>query len=260
MLKEVLLFFLAILPIIILGVYVYTKDKNREPLKILIKLFLGGLLAAILTMILTIILESVFPSFDSDNIKSTSIGIFVYSFFIVGFIEEISKWIMLYLFAYKNREFDELYDMIVYGVFVALGFAWIENMIYVYNGGVTTAVMRIFLAVPVHVSLGVFMGYFLSLAKFAEVNDNLKAHRKYILLSIIVPIILHGIYDYCLFAGNFFLILFFLAFTITLYIIAFRKIKFILSLKINIIKYYCSNCGNKINDGDNTCTRCGNKI
>lgn len=259
MLKELLLFLLAILPVIILGCYVYTKDKNREPMRILIKLFSGGLLAAVLTVIITCIIQHYVPFFDKGY-ESDTIGIFIYSFIIVGFVEELSKWIMLYLFSYNDKEFDELYDMIVYSVFVALGFAWIENLLYVYDGGITTAILRIFLAVPAHVSLGIFMGYFLSLAKLADINGKIKIHKKYMLLSVFIPFLFHGIYDYCLFSENIILIFLFLLFVVVLYISAFRKLKFLSSLKNNLIKYYCSSCGKKINNEEKYCSKCGKKI
>lgn len=260
MLKELLLFTLAILPIILLGCYVYKKDKNREPVRILIKLFCGGLLAAILTVIVTYVIQKYFPYFNGDYENFSSVGIFIYSFFIVALVEEVCKWIMLYLFSYHDKDFDELYDMIVYAVFVALGFAWIENLLYVYDGGVTTAIMRIFLAVPSHVSMGIFMGYFLSMAKLADINNKTSMKKKYIILSIVVPFIVHGIYDYCLFTANVLYIFVFLVFIVVLYIKAYKKIKFLSSLKTNLIISYCPSCGKKLDQEENFCNRCGNKI
>lgn len=236
MLYNFILLFLAILPIILLGCYVYFKDKDKEPKRLMIKLFIGGILAAILTIVISIAIENIFPFFKRDYSLYNDIELFIYTFIIVGFIEEISKWILLYLFSYHNKEFDQLYDMIVYSVFVALGFAFIENLLYVYDGGFTIALIRFCLAIPGHVSMSVFMGYFLSFAKLAEVNHKKKLKMKYILFSILVPSLFHGIYDYCLLSNNLILLFIFLVFIIILFYQANKKLMMMSKLETKLIQ------------------------
>ena len=130
---NIILLILAILPVVLLGMYIYNKDKDKEPRKTLFKVFVGGILAAVLTVIISILFEYFIPYFSGDSSKYDGFKLFLYSFFLIGVVEEFCKWILLYIFSYHDREYDELYDMIVYSVFIGLGFASIENILYVYD-------------------------------------------------------------------------------------------------------------------------------
>lgn len=236
MMYNLLLLFLSIIPVILLGSYVYFKDKDKEPKRLLLKLFIGGILAAILTIILSIFIRGIFPFFKQDYTVYNQIQLFLYTFLIVGLVEEISKWILLYVFSYHNKEFDQLYDMIVYSVFIALGFALVENILYVYDGGFLVALVRLFVAVPGHVSMSIFMGYYLSFAKLLEVRKKNSLKKKYTLLSIIIPSIFHGIYDYCILSGNLIFLFFFLIFIIILFYQANAKLIKLSKLEVNLQK------------------------
>lgn len=233
---SILLFLLAILPIVLLGSYVYFKDQEKEPKRLLLKLFIGGVLASILTIILSIGMRNLFPLFLKDYTTYNQIELFLYAFVIVGLIEEVSKWILLYLFSYHHKEFDQIYDMIVYAVFTALGFAFIENLLYVYDGGFLVAIVRLFLAVPGHVSMSIFMGYYLSLAKQSELKNHSSKKRKYLTLSILVPSILHGIYDYFILSSHFLLLFAFLIFIITLFYMANKRLVMVSSINMDLEK------------------------
>jgi protease PrsW len=110
----------------------------------------------------------------------------------VALIEEFSKFIFVRWVLYPNKNFNEPFDGIVYAVTVSLGFAGLENILYVLgdNGGVETAILRMFTAVPAHASFGVLMGYFLGKAKF----EHQKAHHAFYALG--VAALFHGAYDY----------------------------------------------------------------
>lgn len=220
---NIILLILAILPVVLLGMYIYNKDKDKEPRKTLFKVFVGGILAAVLTVIISILFEYFIPYFSGDSSKYDGFKLFLYSFFLIGVVEEFCKWILLYIFSYHDREYDELYDMIVYSVFIGLGFASIENILYIYDGGIRVALIRFFLAIPAHVSMGIFMGYYLSFAKLADVNKRNKLKFKYMIFSILIPSILHGIYDYCLLSNNLILLPIFLVFVIILFFQANKK-------------------------------------
>ncbi len=200
--EGLILFILALLPVIILGYYTYSKDDEKEPKKLLIELFLGGLLSAILTVVLSLLVRVVFPMFAGEVAYFGPIKLLIYTFVVVAFIEELCKFIILYLISYHNKEYDQLYDMVVYAVFVALGFAWIENLLYVYEGGLTIALTRLVFAVPTHASVAVFMGYYLSLSKLSELYKKEKLRRKYLLYSILIPTLLHGVYDFIAYSSN----------------------------------------------------------
>ena len=102
MYKALLLFILALLPIIILGYYTYSKDSNKEPKKLLLKLFFGGFGAVFLTIILSLVLQSIFPALSGDVEEYGNLKLLLYSFCIISFVEEISKFIFIYLISSIN--------------------------------------------------------------------------------------------------------------------------------------------------------------
>ncbi len=243
MYKTLLLFILALLPILVLGYYTYSQDSKKEPKRLLLKLFFGGFGAVILTVILSLFLQTIFPFFGGDIKEYGNIRLLLYSFCIISFIEEISKFIFTYLISYHNKEYDQLYDMIVYSVFVALGFAWIENLLYVFEGGVRVAISRLIFAVPTHASVAVFMGYYLSFAKLADINNNKKLKNKYLVLSLLVPITLHGIYDYMVYSNSYLMYYLFFLFTIVLFIKANKKLQEMSLMTTTIRNDRCPHCG-----------------
>ena len=209
---------LAIAPSIAILVFIYTKDKyDKEPLKFLLLLFGLGCL----TVIPACILELVIQGFAGFNESLPSV--LVEAFLGVALIEEGVKYFVLRLAAGKRcRHFNQMYDGIVYAVYVSLGFATVENILYVFQGGLTTGIMRALTAVPCHAITAVAMGYYLGIGRF---RVDSRDRKKYMALSFIVPVILHGIYDFLVLSGNTILILIFIPFVIFMYIFAFKKIK-----------------------------------
>lgn len=257
--RELILLFISILPVYLVARYIYNKDRDKEPKGLIIKLFFGGLGAFILTIIITLLLSIFFPSLLSDSLDMGLFSLFFQVFFGVALVEEFSKWIFLYKISYNSEDFDELYDMIVYAVFVALGFACIENIFYVFEHGFGTGIVRGLLAVPGHACDGVFMGYYLAMAKVNEIKGDKDSKKNNIFMSIFVPVLLHGFYDYCLFSQRVVFIGLFFIFIICLYIIVISKVKKV-ALRAGKIKYknnYCHFCGRHV-DSD-YCPNCGGK-
>lgn len=215
--ESILLIIASILPIYILGKSIYSADKEKESLKLLIKLLISGIFACILVVIISINLGNYLPIFLKSTDNMNIIEFIVYSFICIALVEELCKLFMVYLTAYHNKEFDYTFDMIVYGVFTALGFAFFENILYIIEGGLPTAIARAFTAIPAHASNGVFMGIFLSKAKCFEVIDRNKCN-KYKILAVLVPTLIHGIYDMCAFSNEILLLISFITtlFTVTI--------------------------------------------
>ena len=215
------LLLLAILPVFLLCLFVYKKDVNREPGKLLAKMFILGFFSAIPVVILEVILGKFFETDGVDNY----IVLFINVFISVALIEEGFKWLITKFFGYNNKEFDEVYDIIVYSVFASLGFACIENILYVLSGGIGVGIMRAILSVPGHMCFGVIMGYFLSQAKVNQVNGNYSIYTRNILFSIICPAIAHTIYDslifYAIAADSIGAILLFLVLDIVMVVLCF---------------------------------------
>ena len=103
------------------------------------------------------------------------------------------------------------------------------------------------------------MGYYLGMSKIAITNNKKDLKNKYLFLSILVPTLLHGIYDYCLFSENIIFIVLFFIFIIVVYIKSIKKVRKVSStnMKFKYKNNYCTNCGYVVNS--NYCPRCGRK-
>lgn len=226
--NNLLLFAIAIIPVILISKYVHGKDKNKEPVGLLALLFLSGVASCFLVVFISMFLTPYLPFMQIDTSQPNNfLDVLLYSFVGVALIEESCKFLMTYAIGYRNRSFDEVYDIVVYSVFVALGFAGFENVLYVFQNGIVTGILRAVLAVPGHACDGLFMGYYLSLAKIAHLKKNKEAERNYIIKSIFIPVVLHGIYDFCCFAGNNIIILVFVVFVIAMYWVAIKKLNLV---------------------------------
>ena len=188
----------ALLPIAILVYYIYHKDrKSPEPTRQLVKAFFYGILSIPLSFCISIPLGliGVYPT------EATSIwGSVSAAFFGAAIPEEIAKFFMLWLLLRKNPYFDEKMDGIVYAVCVSLGFAALENIMYLFTNAesyVSVGIARAIFAVPGHFCFGILMGYYYSLAKFYP-----KTPTKNKALILAAPIIVHGLYDSILFIIN----------------------------------------------------------
>jgi RsiW-degrading membrane proteinase PrsW (M82 family) len=178
---------IALAPGAAIMLYIYLKDKHeREPLSLLITSFGYGIFSTAITLIFTWSLEMVLLFKEDDLIQQ-----FFDAFFKVALLEEFSKFIFVRFVLYPNRNFNEPFDGIVYAVMVSMGFATLENLMYVFEFGFRTGILRMFTAVPAHATFGVMMGYFLGKAKFTHSRGLYLA-----LLALIVPTIFHGAYDY----------------------------------------------------------------
>ncbi|MCL2073476.1 MAG: PrsW family glutamic-type intramembrane protease [Marinilabiliaceae bacterium] len=220
------LLILSVLPAAIILFYVYRRDKyEQEPLGLLLIAFGLGAFSTLFVFAVVSVINLIIPV--EPNTDNNFFNAFVTSFAGAAIPEELLKFVMLYLLVWKNRNFNERFDGIIYSVFVSLGFATLENILYVLQNGVGVGLLRAFTAVPAHALFGVAMGYYFSYAKF------LPEHRhKYITLSICVPILLHGTYNFLIFSQkettqtiSILLCMFFFAFVVFLWWQGFKKIK-----------------------------------
>lgn len=185
------LFKIAIFPVIFLLYFVHKKDPHPEQMKFLMKIFGLGCLSAIPVLFCEMFYDRVLQIPDSYG----SFALFWNTFWGIAFVEEIFKWIAMFAMSYRSKKFDETYDGIVYGAFSSMGFACIENLLYVVLGfSVVTGIFRAITAVPGHFCYGVIMGYFMSRARYNKEKG--KSGIIYILLSILIPTALHALYDY----------------------------------------------------------------
>ena len=177
---------LAIAPGLCIALYIYLKDKHeREPVGLLIKSFFFGMLSVVVTLMIDIPLEK-YLNIDKQDLAQEA----VYAFLIVALVEEASKYLFVRGVLFRNPNFNEPFDGIVYSVMVSMGFATLENIMYVVDGGYGVAIMRMFTAVPAHAAFAVLMGYYLGLSKFVHH----KSHYGWYGLGIAT--LFHGAYDY----------------------------------------------------------------
>ncbi len=192
MLYYLLLFGIAILPVIILMVYIYHQDKyQKEPIKTLAKAFIGGMIAIALDILIVTGIQ--YLAGDSAITKT----VFFSAFLEAGIPEEFSKFLIFMLFIWRDKNFDEYFDGIVYATFIGLGFACVENIEYVFMFGFGTGVVRALLSVPGHFLFGVVMGYFLSMAKFHP-----EKRGTYLISGLLLAMIAHGLFDWLLMVSS----------------------------------------------------------
>lgn len=181
------LFALALAPGTAIIIYIYLKDQHeREPLHLLLISFFYGVLSTFLTLSISFPLNAFLLTKEDDVVSQ-----FINAFFKVALVEEFSKFFFVRFILFRNKNFNEPFDGIVYAVMVSMGFATLENIFYVYQYGFITGILRMFTAVPAHATFGILMGFYLGLAKFS--------HNRSIYLSLIallVPTVFHGLYDY----------------------------------------------------------------
>jgi protease PrsW len=183
---------LALAPGVAIILFIYLKDKHeKEPKGLLFRAFIFGILSLVLTLVVSSIADT-FVALDHSN----SSDLALHAFGMVALIEEGSKYLFVRFFLYPHKEFNEPFDGIIYAVMVSMGFATVENLFYVFDGGVGIAIMRMFTAVPAHATFAVLMGFFLGKAKFQ--------HKKAVfgLIGLVAATVLHGAYDYFLFMDH----------------------------------------------------------
>ncbi len=206
---------ISLAPIILILFYIYKRDKyEKEPIGMLVKALVSGAIIVIPILLVESLLTK--PNGFSNNFMTALYD----GFFVAGFTEELFKYLAFFFIFWSHRNFNELFDGIIYASYISLGFAAVENLFYVYGYGYEVGALRAFTAVPAHALFGITMGYYFGLAKF-----NKKKQTKYLWLAILIPILLHGFYDFCLMSGNGLLMFAFLIFVVFMWIDGFKKMK-----------------------------------
>ena len=213
---------LAVLPSIVLIVYVYRKDTiEKEPLSLLGKLFIGGALTIVSAIVIGAFMEAV-----ADEIlePDTLAWLIFDNFIMTALVEEGGKYFVLKKLTWRSPAFDYVFDGIVYAVVTSLGFATLENILYLMDGDLSTAVMRAVFSVPGHAIDAVFMGSFYGLAKRFDCAGDASKRRANLRHALWVPVLIHGFYDFCLSAEDALFICVFFVFEIVVTVLAFRRV------------------------------------
>lgn len=186
---------LSLAPGVAIIFYIYSKDKyDREPFE---NLFISFLLGVIGTVPASLIQRMLQPELDRFMSTYSLTYYFLWAFVLVAFSEEGCKYLALRLYSYRRKAFNEPLDGIVYSVIVSMGFATLENVLYVFQHGFATGVLRMFLSVPAHACFGVLMGYHTGLAKFDPARAQLHLWK-----GVLLAVFFHGSFDFFLFLQN----------------------------------------------------------
>lgn len=213
----------AVLPALALILYVCKADKlEKEPVGLLAKLVLAGVLATILALVSETVGNLILGVFHIRNAKLYNAIMF---FVIVAVSEEGFKYLMLKKLTWNDANFNCRFDGIVYSVCVALGFAVWENIAYVAQYGLTVAIARAITAVPGHACFGVFMGAFYSASKGCSLRGEAEKAKEYSRLAIFVPVLVHGLYDYVASAQTSRSTIIFIVFIAAVFYCSFRILK-----------------------------------
>jgi RsiW-degrading membrane proteinase PrsW (M82 family) len=177
--------FAAVAPSALLMWYFYKRDVNPEPRGVLIKTFLLGMVIVVPVLMVGLPLYFVAPA----DVHPVVAGLFA-ALILAAVPEEFFKFLVLTGYSARHPAFNEPMDGVVYGVAASLGFATLENILYVATGGWTVALLRAFTAVPAHACLGAIMGYYVGKAHFVD--------RRHVvaLWGLFAAILLHALYDF----------------------------------------------------------------
>lgn len=205
----------AVLPAAVLMFYIYRKDRvEKEPGKLLGKLLFGGVLAALAAMALEYVSDYLLTLYAEHTTLSVA-GFGVLTAASVAVIEEISKFFFLRRFSWNHPAFNYRFDGIVYAVFVSLGFAAFENILYVFfYGGLEVALPRALLAIPAHMSFAVYMGLMYGIAKGYEKRGNEQKTNLLQTAGFLMAVILHALYDGSIMVGTPASVMFFYGFVV----------------------------------------------
>ena len=221
-----LLLIAAILPGLFIMYYVYKKDwVEKEPMSLLIKLLVFGAIAVIPAVLMELGGSYVVYGEFNEPFFATKKQIFLDNFIVVAFSEEICKFIMLKKITWKHPAFDYRFDAIVYSVCVSMGFAVLENIMYLFDHGLSIAATRALISIPGHACFAIVMGVFYGQAKLWERIGQMSKMRVDLILAVFLPVLMHGFFDYCLsFEAGIYTLLFY-AFIIAADIICFLVVK-----------------------------------
>lgn len=220
---NVILIAAAVIPAIVLLIYVYKMDRlEKEPWPVIWRLVLLGAISTALAQLTENGGIAILPSLAEPGSKAYFA---ILCFVVVAVSEEGFKYLILKLRTWRSPYFNCRFDGVVYACAVSLGFSLWENIMYVTAYGFSTAIIRAITAIPGHACFGVFMGTFYGAAKQHEVYGAYGASKMCRVMAVAVPVLLHGTYDYLAMRDDQGLALVFFAFIAAMFFVAYKTVK-----------------------------------
>jgi RsiW-degrading membrane proteinase PrsW (M82 family) len=210
----------ATAPVWVLLTFFYLRDcYEQEPRQLLLRIFFYGMtttLVAALIGVFGLVLVREVLSVDA------LLALIVENFVIIAFVEEGLKYFVVIRWTYHQPAFNEPYDGMIYAITTSLGFAALENVLYVLQGGPQIALLRGLLSVPAHALFAAAMGYYLGKAKFSQSDAQERKHRS---RALLVPVVLHGIFNLLLSTEHSLLAVGVVPFSVILWVMALRQVR-----------------------------------
>lgn len=221
---NIILIAAAVIPAAYLLYFIYKHDRmEKESPRLLLRLVILGVLSTLAAAATETVGDYILQILGLQ--QNGVLYRFLFYFFVVALSEEGFKYLLLYRRTWKEPEFNCQFDGLVYAVFVSLGFALWENIRYVLSYGMSTALVRAITAVPGHACFGVFMGLFYGMAKRQYNAGRLTEAKKSKKLALLVPVLLHGTYDFFATTAQSLGYGIFIAFVVAMFIFSFRLVK-----------------------------------
>ena len=191
--------------------YYLQKDLHPEPKKTISKVFLWGAFATVPVILLELgfsealaSLQYVATLYNPDI--SGYVGIifpFVKWFLVIAFIEEFFKYLVVRFAVLKTGVIDEPLDIMLYMVVASLGFAGLENILYLFSPinsflsfdqiikvTITISFFRFIGATLLHTLCSALVGYFLALGFTKDKNG-----PRFLWVGLLFATLLHGLFN-----------------------------------------------------------------
>ena len=241
----------AVVPCLVLLWIIIRKDKyEKEPFRMLLATFILGASSIIPAVIVELGLSTIVV--EPEEPLSDLVGLILHNLIAIALVEEFFK-LLATLPSYRSRAFNEPIDGVVYATTAALGFATVENIFYVLEGGWLVALLRASLSVPGHTFFGATMGFYLGMQKTRR-KDRIMAH------ALLVPTALHTVYNVVVSTG---LGLLSLLLATSFILLLYRRVKrqIVLTQRISPFKHrresFCIYCGSALSEAWLYCSACG---
>ena len=220
----VFIILLAVLPAAFLMRYIYRQDAiEKEPRGLLVRVTVFGVIAAFVSMLLESLGQAVLGLTRID--PHSRLYTILLAFLVVAVVEEGSKYFLMHLQVWKHPAFNFRFDAIVYSVFASLGFAAMENIMYVFGFGLQVVLARALLSIPAHMSFAVVFGIFYGRARGYANCGQQGAAGANILFGFLMAVLFHGFYDSCAMIGSTLSMTLFTLFMVVIYITIFLVVR-----------------------------------
>ena len=218
------LLLIALIPPLFFLIYIYRQDDiESEPRGMIAGLIGLGALSAIPAVLLE--LAGSYILYLLGLSEESLIYLLLENFLVVGVSEEICKYTAGRLTTWKSPEFNYRFDGIVYMVSSAIGFAALENVLYVFSSGFRTGIFRAILSIPLHTICGMFLGYYYGEGKYLLMHGDKSGATRAFWKGFIIAVMIHGAYDFLASLESITALVLFVVLVIVVDIVAFRFMK-----------------------------------